>query len=267
MASDGGETLTVITGASSGIGAALAAHVARPGMAVGLVGRNPDGLAATASAVSAAGGIPLIGRYDVTDPAMAEWMAEASAQRRLHAVYANAGVSAGPPSPGALETASDTERLVAANLLGAIATVRAAATVMRTQPERPLRRIGVVSSIAGVFPLADLAVYGATKAAVRQYAHAIRPRMKGWGITISVVCPGFVTSAMSARHHGIKPFEMPADRAARIMVRAVERGQRTCIFPLPFALLAALQPLGPGWLIDAITPMFSAEIAPDPRER
>lgn len=260
------QPLTVVTGASSGIGAALAGHVAAPGSAVGLVGRNRDGLAAAAQAVRAAGAEAIVGALDITDGAAFEaWLEEAARGRRLHALYANAGLSAGPASPDVLESAADTERLVATNLLGTVLSVRATVTLMRGQPARPWRRIGVVSSVAGVLPLADLSVYGATKAGLVQYARAVRPRLAKDGISITLVCPGFVTSPMSARHEGAKPFEIPAERAAALMARAVERGRRTAIFPWPFALMAALEPLGPGWLVDALSPLFSARIAPDPR--
>lgn len=259
--------LIVVTGASSGIGAALAIRVAAPGVSVGLVGRSADGLEATAAAVEVAGGTALIGQFDITTGAFAGWLEEVSSSRRLHALYANAGLSAGPPTPGELESPEDTERLIATNLSGTIACVRAAVGLMRLRPSRPMRRIGLVSSVAGVLPLADLAVYGATKAGLKQYAHALRPRLRRDGISVSVLCPGFVTSPMSARHEGAKPFEVSAERAANIMVRAVERGQRTCVFPWPFAIMAALEPLGPGWLTDAISPLFNARVAPDPREK
>lgn len=258
--------LTVVTGASGGIGTALAAELAAPGETIGLVGRNPAGLAAAEAAVRDRGATPRIGALDLTAGAFAEWLAEAARGERLAALYANAGLSAGPPSPAALESAADTERLIATNLTATIAAVREAVAVMRAQPAAGLRHITIVASVAGLLPSADLAVYGATKAGLINYAHAIRPRLKRDGIIVTVACPGFVTSPMSARHKGAKPFEIGPDVAARKIVAATRRGRRTTVFPLAFAALAYGAPLAPGPLIDALAPLFAATIEPDPRE-
>jgi short-subunit dehydrogenase len=284
--------LVVVTGASGGIGAALAARLARPGRTIALVGRSEAGLAEAAARVRSAGGEALPARLNLASEDFGAWLEEAAAGRRLVALYANAGLSAGPPSPAELETAADTERLVRLNLLGTIATVRAAAALMRGTGGRGIGgrgaegraadgraaegrdgsgraaggRIGIVSSVAGLLPTPDLAVYSATKAALIAYAHAIRPRLAADGVAVTVVCPGFVTSPMSARHIGAKPFEMSPDAAARRIVRAVEAGRRTAVFPLPFALLATFAPLAPGALIDALVPGFKATIVPDERD-
>lgn len=258
------QPLIVITGASGGIGQALAGQVAAPGTAVGLVGRNAAGLQAAADRVRAAGGEPVTGKLDLLGEAFPSWLTDAAEGRSLTALYANAGLSAGPREAGGLETVEDTERLIALNLAATIATVRAAVHTMRTQP-RQRRHVVLVSSIAGLLPLADLAVYCATKAGLVHYGHALRPRLKRDGIVLTVTCPGFVATPMAARHHGAKPFEMTAEAAARKIVAAAKAGRRTSVFPLPFAILAYIAPLGPGWLIDAISPRFSATIDPDPR--
>ncbi|MCF3934204.1 SDR family NAD(P)-dependent oxidoreductase [Acuticoccus sp. M5D2P5] len=259
--------LVIITGATGGIGLALAERLARPGLHIGLVGRDKDGLARAAAAVEARGGRAISSRIDITTPAFEHWLDTVSERFTLSALYANAGLSAGPASPRELESAADTERLVRTNLLGTINSVRAVAERMRAQSRAPapMRRIGIVASVAGLLPTPDLAVYSATKAGLIAYAHGVRPRLKRNGISVTVLCPAFVTSPMSARHQGAKPFEISADKAAIKMVRAVEAGRRTAVFPLPFALLAYLAPFGPGWLVDALVPTFHAEIQPDPR--
>lgn len=259
--------IVIVTGASGGIGAALANRIARPGLTLGLVGRDEEGLERASLAAARRGAKTLTSRIDVTTGAFATWVEDVAARYRIHGFYANAGVSAGPPSRRELETAADTERLVGVNLVATIATVRAVVEAMRSQgtARRPVRHIGIVSSIAGLFPTPDLAVYSATKAALVAYAHAVRPRFSADGISVTVCCPGFVTTPMSARHKGAKPFEMSPEAAARRIVSATEAGRRTAVFPLPFALLAYLAPLAPGGLIDAIVPLFRAEIAPDPR--
>lgn len=267
MAAEAAPPLVIVTGASGGIGRALAERIARPGLTLGLVGRDEEGLDRASFAAKQRGAKALTSRIDVTTGAFATWVEDVGARFRLAGFYANAGLSAGPPSTGALETAEDTERLVAVNVVATIATVRAVVATMRRQgtARRPPRRIGIVSSIAALFPTPDLAVYSATKAALVAYAHAVRPRLAADGITVTVSCPGFVTTPMSARHDGAKPFEMTPQAAARRIVAVTEAGRRTAVFPLPFALLAYLAPLAPGALVDAVVPAFRATIAPDPR--
>lgn len=256
--------LIVITGASGGIGAALAARIARPGLSVALIGRNPDGLDRARAAVEQRGGRAITSRIDLTTSAFEHWIDSVADRFAITALYANAGLSAGPRSVRELESVDDTERLVRTNLLGTIMTVRAVVERMRRQPAGK-RRIGIVASVAGLLPTPDLAVYAATKAGLVAYAHALRPRLAGDEITVTVLCPGFVTSPMSARHHGAKPFEISAEQAARRIVAATEAGRRTVVFPLPYAVLAWLAPLAPGALIDRLTQNFRADIAPDPR--
>ena len=265
--------LIIITGASSGIGAALATRLARPGRAIAVLGRNAAGVEATAERVRAAGAIALTGCFDLRGGAFGDWLAGVEGAHQIAALYANAGASAGPPSPRAMESEADAQRLIATNLTATIGTVSAVVAAMRRQDERRAgpsgeeRRIGIVASIAGIFPTPDLAVYSATKAGLIAYAHAIRPRLAGERISVTVACPGFVTTPMSARHHGLKPFEMDADAGAAAIVRAVERGKRTAIFPRFYAFAAALLPLAPGPLLDAIYARFAADIGEDPSAR
>ncbi|MBJ3775241.1 SDR family NAD(P)-dependent oxidoreductase [Acuticoccus mangrovi] len=259
--------LVIVTGASSGIGQAIAVRLARPGLHLGLVGRNAEGLDRAAAAVEARGGRAISSRIDLATHAFEHWVEHVAERFTVVGLYANAGLSAGPATPRELESAADTERLVATNLVGTIACVRAVVGAMRAAEKRPdtARRIGIVSSVSGLLPTPDLAVYSATKAGLVAYAHALRPRLKRDAITVSVICPGFITSPMSARHKGAKPFEVSADAAARRIIGAVEAGRRTTIFPFPFAAMAYLAPLAPGALIDALVPSFDAHIEPDPR--
>lgn len=248
--------LTVITGASGGIGMALVKRLAKPGACLALIGRNADRLAKAREMAEAGGAETLVGRLDVARDDLAGWLAMASEHAPIGSVYANAGLSAGPPSSRQLESAADTQRLIDANLTGTINTVRACVPAMRDGGGQ----IVIVSSVAGLLPLPDLAVYAATKAALVAYAHAVRPRLARDRIGVSVVCPGFVESPMSRRHLGAKPFMMSADKGAAAIIRAGERNRRTTVFPLPFALLVAVEGLGPSWLRDKGRAIFEADI-------
>lgn len=259
--------LIIITGASGGIGQALAARLARPGLMLALIGRNPKGLEAAMEAVEQRGGRAMTSRIDITTSAFQHWADDVAERYTLKGLYANAGLSAGPPGPNALESADDTERLVRTNLLGNISCIRVIVERMRQQTvtTRPERHIGIVASTAGLMPTPDLAVYSATKAGLIAYGHAVRPRLINDGITVTVLCPGFVTSPMSERHKGAKPFEISAARAARKIIAATEAGRRTSVFPLPYRLLSLGEAIAPGGIIDRIVPSFHAEIEPDPR--
>ena len=259
--------LVIVTGASGGIGQALAERLARPGLTLALIGRNPEGLQRALEGVERRGGRAITSRIDITTSAFQHWADDIAERYVLKGLYANAGLSAGPPHSRALESAEDTERLVRTNLLGNIACVRVVVERMRRQAitARMNRHIALVASVAGLMPTPDLAVYSATKAGLIAYGHALRPRLKADGISLTVVCPGFVTSPMSERHKGSKPFEITAEKAARKIVAATEAGRRTTVFPLPFRLLSIGESLAPGGLIDRIVPAFRAEIVPDPR--
>ncbi|RAH97670.1 oxidoreductase [Acuticoccus sediminis] len=259
--------LIIVTGASGGIGQALAERLARPGLTVGLVGRNAQGLATATEAVERRGGRAISSRIDITTGAFEHWAEDVAERYTLKGLYSNAGLSAGPPDPRALESAEDTERLVRTNLLANINCIRVIVERMRAQtvPARQRRHIGIVASTAGLMPTPDLAVYSATKAGLIAYGHALRPRLARDGITVTVLCPGFVTSPMSERHKGAKPFEISADRAALKIIGATEAGRRTSVFPLPYRLLSLGEAIAPGGIIDRIVPTFRARIEPDPR--
>lgn len=259
--------IVIITGASGGIGRALAEQVARPGLCVALVGRNPAGLDAATAAVERRGSRAVTSRIDITTSAFEHWADTLAERYTLKALFANAGLCAGPADVRTLESADDTERLVRTNLLGTVSSVRIVVDRMRSQTmtTRPERHIGIIASVAGLLPTPDLAVYSATKAGLIAYGHALRPRLIKDGISVTVVCPGFVTTPMSARHKGAKPFEISAERAAAKILAAVEAGRRTAVFPFPYRLLSLAAAVAPGAVIDRLVPSFRAEIAPDRR--
>jgi short-subunit dehydrogenase len=131
--------------------------------------------------------------------------------------------------------------------------------------ERGRGRIALMSSMAASRPLADMPSYSASKAAVRAYGEALRGWLGPRGIAVTVICPGFVTSPMSARHRGFKPFEISAERAADIIARGVVRRAAFVTFPWPLALLCWLDRRLPPKLADRLAAGFNAEIDPDPR--
>jgi len=252
----------VLTGASGGLGRALAQRLSGPGVTLLLTGRDPARLQATADACRALGADTRQALVSVTDAAaMAATLTAFDAEAPVELLVANAGVSAGTAPGGGPETAEAARRVWETNLLGMFNTV---APLAETMAARRRGTIALMSSMAALRPLPDMPAYSASKAAVRAYGVALRGRLGPRGVRVCVICPGFVTSPMSARHLGFKPFEISAERAARVMARGLRRGAPFITFPWPLALLTWLDNRLPARLSDRLASAFRAEIAPAP---
>ncbi len=230
-----------ITGASSGIGRALAEVYAGAGVALALAGRNEERLAAAARACRSRGAAVATTRVDVRDgEAVAAWLAGAHAARPLDLVIANAGISAGTGGGG--EGAEQTRRIFAVNVDGVLNTVLPAIDLMAAETPRDGVRgqIAVISSLAAFRGFPGAPAYCASKAAVRVYGEALRGALAADGIEVSVVCPGFVKSGMTAANDFPMPFLMEAATAARIIRRGLERNRGRIAFPLPLYLAVRL---------------------------
>lgn len=232
----------LITGGSSGIGAALAKAYAGPGVALALSGRNAARLEAVAQACRACGAEVRSRRLDVTErDAMAHWTAEIDAAAPLDLVIANAGISAGTGADG--ESAAQTRGIFAVNLDGVVNTVLPAAERMAA---RRRGQIAIVSSLAAFRGFPGAPAYCASKAAVRVWGESLRGHLAADGLAVSVVCPGFVDSRITAVNDFPMPFLMSADQAAARIKRGLARDQARIAFPWPLAavvwLLAALPP-------------------------
>ena len=235
----------VITGATSGIGAALAAAYAGPGIRLALTGRNAKRLAAVADACRQAGAEVSAAPLDVTDAAaLAAWLDEIDRARPVDLVIANAGISAGTGQ--GREPAAQIRAIFAVNLDGVLNTV------MPLLPAFQARRrgqIAVMSSLAGFRGFPGAPAYCASKAAVRTWGEALRGHLHRYGIEVSVICPGFVVSRMTDKNKFPMPFLMDTARAAAIMKRGLERNRSRIAFPFPlyFAI----------WLVSSLSPIFT----------
>jgi NADP-dependent 3-hydroxy acid dehydrogenase YdfG len=251
----------VVTGASGGIGAALAARLAAPGAALLLTGRDGARLDAAAAAARARGAAVETARLDVTDAAAVEAaLAAFEAGGPVDLVVANAGVSAGLGPGRTPEDRAASRRVWAVNGLGMLNTVEPLLPAMLS---RGSGTVAIMSSLAALRPLPDMPSYSATKAAARAYGESLRGWLGPRGVRVCVICPGFVTSAMSRRHRGFKPFEIGADRAADVIARGLARGAPLITFPGALALLCWLDQRLPPGLSDRFAGGFAAEIAPD----
>jgi len=197
------ERIYVISGASSGIGRALAIKLAGSDVVLGLVGRDAARLAHTAEACTSRGAsihalVADVRRRDELRASLLQF----DADHPVDCVIANAGVSVGTSPTGEIETEDETFALLETNLTGALATALPLIPRMRA---RRRGRVVFISSIAALAPLPDAAAYSASKAALLAYGLAKRERLRADGIKVNVVCPGFVTTPMAGHHLGWKP--------------------------------------------------------------
>ena len=223
----------LITGASSGIGAALAYAYAAPGRRLALGGRNTERLETVAERCRNAGAECVTRRVDVTDAqAMVDWLEASDAETPIDLVIANAGISAGAHKLGNAPDASDAE-IFTTNVDGVIHTVEPMLARMR---ERGAGQIAIMSSLASFRGFADAPAYCASKAAVRVYGEGLQRAHRGAAPSISVICPGFIRSPMTDANDFRMPLLMDAEPAARRIVRDLARGRARIAFPLPLYL-------------------------------
>lgn len=225
----------VITGASSGIGAALARLYSAPGGRVSVIARDRARLEAVAEAGRARGAVIDVHVADVADPAAIERALLTCDDRQPVALLvANAGIGGrdslapvtGEPGPVA-------RRIFAVNAVGVINTVT---PLLPRMIERRNGQIAIMSSLAGLVPLPACPAYSASKAAVRAYGNALRLLAGPSGVHISVICPGFVDTPMAASLPFHPPFLWSADRAADYVARGLARNRGEILFPWPLAL-------------------------------
>ena len=252
----------VITGASSGIGAALACRYARAGGALGLIGRDRARLESVAERCRASGCEARTAIIDVRDrPALAAWLEEFDRSSPVDIVIANAGVQAGTTLDGKLEDSDAAYALIQTNVLGVLNTIQPLIPAML---ERGRGRIAIMSSIAALFPLPDSGAYSASNAAILTYGLALRDHLYEAGVRVTVICPGFVTSPMSARTMGWKPLQISAEAAADHIVRKLRRDRPVITFPWLLAFAARAGTLLPDALRRATKRPFRFHITRAP---
>lgn len=220
-----------ITGASSGIGAALARHYASQGAALGLVARRADALAAVAAGLPAR---PLTFVADVADGTAMNAAADAfvAAHGLPDVVIANAGISVGTAAGEAGDLAV-LDRILRTNVVGMAATFQPFVDAMRRERKGTL--VGI-ASMAGFRGLPGAAAYSSSKAAAITWMESLRTELRGSGVRVVTICPGYIDTPMTRVNGYTMPFMLTADEAARRFARAIARGQRVAIVPWQMAL-------------------------------
>lgn len=238
----------LITGASSGIGAALAELYAAPGILLSLTGRDRNRLESIAASCRARGAEVDARVLAVTDTgAMKGFIEETAARCRLDLVIANAGVSGGFRDWSEFD--SYIRSITDVNIGGVLNTVNPAVPVMIRQGGG---QIAIVSSLAGLLAMPGAVPYSSSKHFARAYAEELRGRLAREGIKVSAICPGFVVSRMTARNRFPMPFLMDAEKAARIIRDGLARNRGRIAFPWPMIAMIRLLGMLPYPLLDRL---------------
>jgi len=220
----------VITGASSGIGEALARYYAAQGATLGLISRR-HGVDVTDEAAMAAAAQDFIRRHGVPD-----------------LVIANAGIATGTEGAD-LRDVAKLRKLLEVNVTGLAATFAAFAPAMR---EAGRGTLAGIASVAGFRGLAGNGAYSASKSAAITWMESLRAELYGSGVSVVCICPGYIDTPMTQVNRFRMPFLLTADEAARRIARAIAARRRLAVIPWQMALVSVLLRALPGWLYDRI---------------
>lgn len=242
-------SVVFITGASSGIGEALAHHYAGQGAKLGLAARRDDVLDLLAARLRARYGVA-VWTYplDVTDEVMLAAAAEDFIARVgvPETVIASAGVSAGTVS-GSREDLRAFRRIMDVNVYGMAATFSPFIVAMS---KRGGGRLVGFASVAGIRGLPGAEAYSASKAAAISYLESLRLELRDTGVKVVTIAPGYIKTPMTDINTYRMPFLMPVDQAARSFADVIARGCSYAVIPWPMGVVAKLMRLMPNWLYD-----------------
>jgi len=241
-----------ITGASSGIGEALAVYYAAQGARLGLVARRNEFLEALNQRL---GGQHACYTLDVSD-APALHAAAADFLARFGApdiIIANAGVSAGTLTE-CEEDLAVFRRVMDTNVFGMAATFAPFIPAMKAAGSdgRKTQRLVGIASVAGIRGLPGAEAYSASKAAAITYLESLRLEMRPYGIKVVTIAPGYIETPMTAVNPYQMPFLLPVDQAAERFAATIERGTSYAVIPWQMGVVAKLLRVLPNWLYDRL---------------
>jgi short-subunit dehydrogenase len=236
-----------ITGASSGIGEALARHYAAQGATLGLVARRGTELGRLAAMLGAA---TRTYACDVRDAARmraaaSDFVANCGTP---DVVIANAGVSHGTLTQEPADAAAF-EEIIAVNLVGMMNTFQPFVSIMSAARRGKL--VGI-ASVAGYRGLPGAAAYSASKAAAIAYLEALRIELRPSGVRVITICPGYIATPMTRGNPYPMPFLLSADAAATKIAHIIQRGASYAVIPWQMAIFAPILRVVPNWLFDRI---------------
>ena len=239
-----------LTGASSGIGEALAVAMAKRGAKLGLVARREELLKELAEKCERSGGKARYFAVDVTD---ANAVAEAAESLRnefgkIDILIANAGIGGNNAETRNLNPEA-VAKVININLLGAVNAVSA---VLPSMLENKSGRIVAVSSLAGFRGLPKSAAYSASKAGMTAFFESVRLDVQHKGVAVTIIQPGFIKTPLTSGRENKMPFLMELEDSIPLFLRAIERKKRFAAFPWQLATIVRAGKFFPAWLYDRI---------------
>jgi short-subunit dehydrogenase len=244
------DKVILLTGASSGIGEALAVSLAGRRSILGLLARREDLLRNVARRCEAEGGTVRVFVCDVTD---SEAVDQAAAKLRaefgnIDILIANAGIGGNNPETRALRPDA-VKKVIDINLLGAANAVSA---VLPQMLERGEGHLVAISSLAGFRGLPKSAAYSASKAGMTAFFESVRLDVQHKGVDVTIIQPGFIKTPLTAGRENKMPFLMELEDAIPRFIRAIEKKKKFAAFPWQLATLVRAGRIFPAWLYDCI---------------
>lgn len=222
-------THIVITGASRGIGAALAKAYSKKDVHLSLFGRKLSELEIIAKACRELKADVSIYTIDVTQiDLLQKTLIDIDAEKPVDLVIANAGITHYLTADNHLESWLHTKTVFDVNVMGALSTL---SPLIPKMCQRKQGQIALISSMAAYYGLPVCPAYSASKSAIKTYGEALRGLLSKEKIKVSVIFPGFVQSNMSDQFLCNKPFLMTADKAAHIIKSGLEKNKARITFP------------------------------------
>jgi short-subunit dehydrogenase len=249
MSFDWSQKTVFITGASSGIGRALALELGRRGAALGLLARRAEALREIACEVEQAGGRALALPGDVRDADAVRGAADELRARfkRVDVVVANAGIV---PTTHALDLRpEDLADVLSVNVVGAVNSVSA---VLPDMVGRGSGQLVAISSLAAYRGLPKSGAYCASKAALSAFFESLRIDLRGTGVDVTIIHPGFIKTPVTDGRAARMPYLMELDDAVRKIIRAIEARKKSYAFPWQLATIVRAAMLFPVPLYDRI---------------
>jgi len=226
----------LITGASSGIGEALALHYAADGVRLHLTGRDKDRLEGVAEKCRSMGALAEARIIDVRNATeMADWIGQVDNAHPLDLVIANAGVST---ETSGVPDSEEQKRLIREINIGGVANT--VEPLLPRMAQRKSGQIALMASLAAFRGLPSGPAYSASKAWVKSWGEALRGRMQRDDVGVSVICPGFVRGRITDSNQFSMPMFMEAPKAARIIAKGLARNKGLIAFPFPMYFMLRL---------------------------
>jgi short-subunit dehydrogenase len=244
------DKVVFLTGASSGIGEALAIDLAKRGATLGLVARRREMLEDLADRCRKAGGQARVFPLDVTDESAVYEAAEEirSEFGRIDVLIANAGIS-GNDEETKTYTPRAVRQVIDTNLMGAVNAIHA---VVPQMVERGSGQLVAISSLAGFRGLPRSAAYSASKAAMTAFFESVRLDVAPKGVAVTIIQPGFIKTPLTAGRANKMPFIMELEDSIPHFINAIEKRKKFAAFPWQLATVVRAGKFMPAWMYDRI---------------